>query len=35
MISRHVLTAELIPDMVSADLVIFLDATVGGPPTGS
>jgi hydrogenase maturation protease len=31
-ISRHVLTAELVPDMVAADLVIFLDAAVGSPP---
>ena len=31
-ISRHVLTAELVQDMVSADLVIFLDDAVCGPP---
>lgn len=31
-ISRHVLTAELVPDMVAADLVIFLDAAMGGTP---
>lgn len=31
-VSRHVLTAELVPDIAAADLVIFLDATVEGAP---
>jgi hydrogenase maturation protease len=31
-ISRHILTAELVEDIVAADRVIFLDATVQGEP---
>jgi hydrogenase maturation protease len=31
-VSRHVLTAELVPDIAAADLVIFLDAAADGPP---
>jgi hydrogenase maturation protease len=31
-ISRHILTADLVPDIVESDLVIFLDATVDGAP---
>jgi hydrogenase maturation protease len=31
-VSRHVLTAELVPDIAAADLVVFLDAAVDGPP---
>lgn len=31
-ISRHILTAELVEDIVGADRVIFLDATVDGEP---
>ena len=31
-ISRHVLTAELVEDIAAADRVIFLDATVEGEP---
>ncbi len=31
-ISRHILTAELVADLVEHDRVIFLDAAVDGPP---
>ena len=31
-ISRHILTAELVEDIAAADRVIFLDATVEGEP---
>ena len=31
-LSRHVLTAELVEDLARADRVIFLDAAVDGPP---
>jgi hydrogenase maturation protease len=31
-VSRHVLTAELVPDIAAADLVVFLDAAAHGPP---
>jgi hydrogenase maturation protease len=31
-ISRHILTAELVEDIAGCDLVIFLDATVNGEP---
>lgn len=31
-VSRHVLTAELVPAIAAADLVIFLDAAVDGAP---
>jgi hydrogenase maturation protease len=31
-VSRHVLTAELVPDIATADLVIFLDAAADGDP---
>ena len=31
-ISRHILTAELVEDIAAADRVIFLDATVEGTP---
>jgi hydrogenase maturation protease len=31
-VSRHVLTAELVPDIAAADLVVFLDATLQGDP---
>ncbi len=31
-ISRHVLTAELVEDIAAADRVIFLDAAADGPP---
>ena len=30
-LSRHILTAELIDDMIEADLVVFLDAAADGP----
>lgn len=31
-ISRHILTADLVPDIAASDLVVFLDAAVDGPP---
>lgn len=31
-ISRHILTAELVADLVEHDRVVFLDAAVDGPP---
>ncbi|MCU0834076.1 MAG: hydrogenase maturation protease [Chromatiaceae bacterium] len=31
-ISRHILTADLVPDIAASDLVVFLDAAVEGPP---
>lgn len=31
-ISRHVLTADLAPEIAESDLVVFLDAAVDGPP---
>jgi hydrogenase maturation protease len=31
-VSRHVLTAELVPDIAAADLVVFLDAATVGTP---
>lgn len=31
-ISRHILTADLVPDIVEADRVIFIDAAVDGEP---
>ena len=31
-VSRHILTAELVPDIAAAELVVFLDASVDGPP---
>lgn len=31
-LSRHVLTAELAEDLAGVDRVVFLDATVDGPP---
>jgi hydrogenase maturation protease len=31
-ISRHVLTADLVPEVARSDLVIFLDASVQGAP---
>lgn len=31
-ISRHILTADLVPDIVEADRVIFIDAAVDGAP---
>lgn len=31
-ISRHILTADLVPDIAASDLVVFLDADVTGPP---
>jgi hydrogenase maturation protease len=31
-ISRHVLTADLVPDLVAAERVIFIDAAVDGEP---
>lgn len=31
-ISRHILTADLVPDIVAADRVIFIDAAIDGEP---
>lgn len=31
-ISRHILTADLVPDIVEADRVIFIDAAIDGEP---
>lgn len=31
-LSRHVLTAELVEDIAGADLVVFIDAAADGPP---
>jgi hydrogenase maturation protease len=31
-IARHILTADLVPDIAESDRVIFLDASVDGPP---
>ena len=31
-VSRHILTADLVPDIAAADLVIFIDAAIEGTP---
>jgi len=31
-LSRHVLTAELVEDIAAADLIVFIDAVAEGPP---
>lgn len=31
-IARHILTADLVPDIAECDRVVFLDAAVDGPP---